>query len=527
MVEEFLQNIKKFNYKMRSRGKSTRWNVFFQYSVFFYNLIIGVLMAPLYIKYIGIQTYGAWLAAGNILGWISVVDPGFGDILQQKIALHYGQNGNHMIGFYASAGIIFSVCISFLILLICIIIYPYVSKFIGINDVIVITQVNQAFLISGLGVALTFASFSFAGINLGLLGSFGAGMIYTISNIVSILTIYYLLVNNQGVLALAYGLALRGAFYLLSNIFFTIYIFRKEKIKLKIDKLIFMELSRLSIYNFLGRISSTLTTQTNYFFITKYLSPTISAIFKFNTTPVENSKVLLVRPSNALIPALSNLYGSGSLNIVNTILFNYFVFLIWGMGIVFSGFVIFTKPFLELWIGKGMYVGLGIILIICFNLVVSSVNQIASNILFSIGDIKENNIALTIKSSFYILILIPAIIHFQLIGIVGSMLVIELIVFFFYYFREIIKKIKIDRLQLNTIIKESINVVVVVSIIVFIKCFFFDINIARWIDFIIQIFSFVSVYFLSLYYFSKRFRMVCMIIIRNRKFNLKDTIYDS
>lgn len=483
-------------------------------------------MAPLYIKYIGVQSYGAWLAASNILGWISVVDPGFGDILQQKIAFYQGQEEKHNIGLYASAGITLSIIISFLILFICIFLYPFISKFVGIDNILIVAQVNHAFLISGIGVALTFMSFSFAGINLGLLGSFGAGMIYSFSNIVSVLTIYYFLVNNYGIISLAYGLSLRGLFYLLGNFFFTIYIFYKENIKVHMDILIFKELSTLSIYNFLGRVSSTLSTQTNYFFITKYLSPTLSTIFKFNTTPTENSKILLVRPSNALIPAISSLYGSGDIKKINAILFNYLVFVLWGMGFLFGGFVLFTKPFIALWVGKEMYAGLGIILIICFNLVISSANQIASNILFSIGVIKENNIVLTIKSFVYVLILFPAIFFFQLFGIVSTMLLSELIVFFFYYSRKIKNKLKINRFGINIIISESLSVIIVIASMILLKWFYLKKDVSNWFDLILQISGFIIIYIFSLFLISKRFRNVLMILIRKGKINFKESLHD-
>src|SRR4028118_1025065 len=66
--------------------KLLKWNLIFQYGYVITNIINSLILLPLYLKHIDADTLGIWLATGNILAWMTLADPGVGDVLQQKIA---------------------------------------------------------------------------------------------------------------------------------------------------------------------------------------------------------------------------------------------------------------------------------------------------------------------------------------------------------------------------------------------------------------------------------------------------------
>src|SRR4028118_387842 len=66
--------------------KLLKWNLIFQYGYVITNIINSLILLPLYLKNIRADTLGIWLATGNILAWMTLADPGIGDVLQQKIA---------------------------------------------------------------------------------------------------------------------------------------------------------------------------------------------------------------------------------------------------------------------------------------------------------------------------------------------------------------------------------------------------------------------------------------------------------
>jgi hypothetical protein len=75
-----------------SRKKSTFWNLVFSYSTILYGICSGLLLVPLYLEHIPIDLYGAWLASGNVLTWLTVIDPGISTVVTQRVGKSFGAN---------------------------------------------------------------------------------------------------------------------------------------------------------------------------------------------------------------------------------------------------------------------------------------------------------------------------------------------------------------------------------------------------------------------------------------------------
>ena len=65
-------------------------------------------MVPLYLSFIPVNIYGAWLASGNILAWISAIDPGLTIVLQQQTSKFYGAGKLKKVGELICSGLILS-----------------------------------------------------------------------------------------------------------------------------------------------------------------------------------------------------------------------------------------------------------------------------------------------------------------------------------------------------------------------------------------------------------------------------------
>ncbi len=66
--------------------KILRWNFIFQYGWIITNVFNSILLFPIYLKHIDKDTLGLWVATSSIISWITLVYPGVGEVLQQKIA---------------------------------------------------------------------------------------------------------------------------------------------------------------------------------------------------------------------------------------------------------------------------------------------------------------------------------------------------------------------------------------------------------------------------------------------------------
>ena len=88
-----------------SRRRTTQWELFFQYLTIPLGMVSGIVLVPMYLKYIPQDVYGAWLATGNVLAWLTISDPGLSGVLRQRIAASYGRGDVTSIGEIISSGL--------------------------------------------------------------------------------------------------------------------------------------------------------------------------------------------------------------------------------------------------------------------------------------------------------------------------------------------------------------------------------------------------------------------------------------
>lgn len=47
-------------------------------------IINGIVMVPIYFHYMSVSTYGAWLATGNMVAMLGLLESGFSSVITQK-----------------------------------------------------------------------------------------------------------------------------------------------------------------------------------------------------------------------------------------------------------------------------------------------------------------------------------------------------------------------------------------------------------------------------------------------------------
>src|SRR5262245_61246691 len=68
------------------------WSAVFGYSALAFTLARNLLLVPLYLRFVDLAEYGAWLAIGGALVQLLVTDFGLSGVITQRVAV---QTGNH------------------------------------------------------------------------------------------------------------------------------------------------------------------------------------------------------------------------------------------------------------------------------------------------------------------------------------------------------------------------------------------------------------------------------------------------
>jgi O-antigen/teichoic acid export membrane protein len=197
--------------------KILKWNFVFQYGWVLTNIFNSILLLPLYLKNIDANTLGVWLATGSILGWITLVDPGVGEVLQQKIAELRGKNEDSEVGKAIGSGFIASLFILVFSLLVGFACFFSIELLID-KDVSQYPHLYNALIISVIATGMSLVSFSLSGINQGLLNSAHVAICALSANFLFLFINLLLLFLGYGVLSIAIANLCRALFIVVYNL---------------------------------------------------------------------------------------------------------------------------------------------------------------------------------------------------------------------------------------------------------------------------------------------------------------------
>jgi O-antigen/teichoic acid export membrane protein len=490
----------------RDKNSVIKWNFIFYIATFLYTILIGVVLVPLYLKYIPREIYGYWLATGNVLNLLTIIDPGFSSVVQQKVSLYYGKKNTHRIGAYSFMGLV--ICILFVSIImiggfILQSMLPSIFPEIHGSDLVAI---KEAFFYALMGTSMMLVYYILGAIDYGLLSSKGIGSINALGNLSSFLSIFFFLSMGYGVVALGMALFIRGMVYLGLSILYTFLRFRAEKIRFSFDRLILKDFISLIGINFLGKIGLSAVNQINSFVCTRYVNPLATPTLKFTQTVPDFCKIVLIRIANSIAPVIPNLNGQGKNRPIELLVSKMVYIMIWMLGMLSIGLYLFNGSFMALWVSTSYYGGDSLnILIICM-LLLTTISEIFSLVIFSLGEIKKNSMILFIQSLLYVPLVIYLANKYGIHGILIAGIIVQILLTAWYFPTRYLSILKIPGKQILPFIKEILRVALIILAMVVLFRFININTVEGWIGLFRGIVICMATYFIFLYFISRRFQ---------------------
>ncbi len=75
-------------------------------------VIQGIFLAPLYLRFIAVPLYGAWLASTQVVGWVTLLDPGTDEVTRQRAAHAYGSGKLEQVGGLIGSGFVVNLIVA-------------------------------------------------------------------------------------------------------------------------------------------------------------------------------------------------------------------------------------------------------------------------------------------------------------------------------------------------------------------------------------------------------------------------------
>jgi O-antigen/teichoic acid export membrane protein len=488
---------------IRTYNRALKWNIIFRYINISLAFIQGMLLVPLYLNYIPLKVYGLWLATGNLLAWISAIDPGLTVVLNQRVSSIYGKKELKKVGEVIGSGVI----LSFFVFIISIG-FGFALKYILIftlneGSIPEESDLLEAFNLAILGSSLLLYSYSFNAINSGLQGSLSIGLINVFSILGSIILNIILLGTGFGLLAIVYALIFSGASLLFCNAIYLYYRLRIEKIPLHLSLEKSIELLKLLSFTFISRITGIVSNNLDLLIVQKFLGPQIVSSIALSRKPIEISREIINQPVVSFQPVISSIYGTGDVRILRKRMNFVITALIWISVVVFGGMIAFNWQFIKLWVGDSVYIGNYYNLLLCIGAYIMVVSQSAGYMSLALGDIKTSSIVGAIQSALNIIFLFVGVKFFGILGLVLAPIISTLITTGFYFPRLVQKRVQFSKRYINHYVYEFfLSVISIFPLIIVSRIFV----VSNWLQFICLIFVFITAYFLLLFWFSQEFK---------------------
>lgn len=415
--------------------KLLKWNFIFQYGWVLTNIFNSILLLPLYLKNIDKDTLGIWLATGNILAWMTLVDPGVGEVLQQRIAEFRGRREDSEIGKTIGSGfaaslwiLIFSVVLGFLC-------YFFIGHLIN-KDVSRYPHLSSALLLSVLATGLSLVSFSLSGINQGLhnaqqvaISSLSANFLFLFVNLI-------FLYMGMGVMSIALANLCRALYINIYNIGALLRLLKKIGIRIVYERAHFRRFIKIFSFTSMSKIITGLSYSVDMIVLARYIPPSMITVYEVNRRPVNITYSLIGRHSVALMPLISHAKGSDDkgliLNLVNK------QFRIYSYAAIFCalGFCFNYDYLISAWTGPGQFAGNTILYLLVGGFFLSLISYFMATVGYALGDIKMNSLYNIIRNVFYGGLMFFAAKYFGIPGtLVVSISVTLLADLFFYAWR--------------------------------------------------------------------------------------------
>ena len=292
-----------------SRKQSTLWNFLFLNVGFLLSIVNGILIIPLYLHYMNSGIYGAWLATGNILTWITMVDPGVSGVLLQKVSSATGRNDKTEIGLAITSGIFISLSL-FAVALALGIGFSFFVVDIARIDKIYSNDILSAFRIAVWGSVFYLISHTFSSIILAFQKAKYVGIINNAVTLLQIIVTVTLLVRGYGIYSLAVAALIRGVFIFVSMAAVALYILRQNHIKFNYQLSYLKSFSKIFTYTFGSRLFDVIASNIDLILVSRYLGSSSVTILDLCRRPLKILTGLSNNITISMLPSLAHLYGS-------------------------------------------------------------------------------------------------------------------------------------------------------------------------------------------------------------------------
>lgn len=463
-----------------------------QYAQLALTMVYGVFLLPVYIKYLNVEMYGAWLASGNIVSWLQIIVPDCGQVLMQRLGDAYARKDIRRFSGMAATGNLVTLTFGLLIVLTAWLVSPHLGTLLKLPVSVDAQELGTAFFMTAVGTALMIYVQAYSSANLALQATVHYGAINLAASFIRIFVILYgIFVIKLGVIALGLGNLFYGICLLLGHsvIYFKICLFKKIPIISKPSSL--KEVAALFSFSTFSRIGETFARNMDYFLVARFFGAEATTSLKLIKAIPEAILPFVRVTTHAILPPLIQQISNGRIKENISLLMGFTGKLLMFCCFVLGGITVLIEEFLGLWVPGSQYLPDGISFFIIAGLILAAVSDVFRRYVMATGRINEVSLIIGLFSLVQALCLLTMTYLFGWIGLASVPLCIYAVTLALFIFR--FKK----ELQVQWFDFKGVFVDVVVGSLSAILAGLSVVNIAvdSWMAFFIAVITYAALFF--------------------------------
>jgi O-antigen/teichoic acid export membrane protein len=349
----------------------------------------GILLVPLYLAHVPRPLYGAWLATGNILSWIELVDPGISAVLTRQVAHTSGSGDRARLARVIGTGLLVGIALACLPLAA----WPVAG---ALGDFVRVPSgdaatLARAFRLGLAASAVTLASYATTSVLTGLQLAFRTGVVYTLSAVAGIGSTLYFLSRGYGLAAIPMGSLVRaGLLFLLTGSLVVQWCAKHLPGPLRFDRQELRGLAGTSLYTFLSRMGATLAGRMDAVITARALNPTQTTVLTFTGKAYDPVRMVAMSVGGSLQSGFAHLMGEGNKPRAAEIMGQANRLVGFGSVVLMSSVVALDQAFVALWVGPENYGGHRLAAALAVSTALSTFTGSMNQLVFAAGGIRAS-----------------------------------------------------------------------------------------------------------------------------------------
>jgi O-antigen/teichoic acid export membrane protein len=348
-----------------------------------------LLFVPIYLHYVGLEGYGAWIASGNMVALLGILDFGFNLAVTQRLSSALGARdvGRFLKDCGAAAGI--AACGFTLASGVSLIVSPWVPYWIHCPSAH-IAALRIAIIMAGVGTGARIVGLTLWSLLQAWRMAFASEVAFLASAGLGLAATLWGLRMGLGIVAFGVGELLSGALPALVLMPIAWAEWRRRKLGTPLFQpaeciAVFREVSPLIV----SRTLTSAVTNAQPAIISMCLGPAAAAVLSLTGRTYSACQSLLNPLAISALPGIARLHGEGATERVLSVMRELSAVITVAASIMFGTALALNGDFGTLWVGADRFGGATLSAFLCLAMLLVSANNVQTVILTALGEIRS------------------------------------------------------------------------------------------------------------------------------------------